>query len=84
MLFNVTSPIFFLLQTQYLSALGGHSLGDAVCRIFQKLGANSVWSSYSLKGNKGKQAYTDLPLCSVVISKCTLTFLNLLSQINIT
>lgn len=60
--------------TQYLSSLGGHSLGDTVRRIFRKLGTNSVWSAYSLKGKKRKQAFADLPLCKVIIRACLKTY----------
>ncbi|KAK3874781.1 hypothetical protein Pcinc_020305 [Petrolisthes cinctipes] len=60
--------------TQYLSALGGHSLGNTVRRIFRQLGTNSVWSYYSLKGRKGKKAFADIPLCSVVIKACLTSY----------
>uniref|UniRef100_A0A0P4W541 DUF4806 domain-containing protein n=1 Tax=Scylla olivacea TaxID=85551 RepID=A0A0P4W541_SCYOL len=53
--------------TLYLSSLGGHNLGDTVHRIFKRLGSNGVWSQYSLKRRKGKLAFTDLPICKVVI-----------------
>lgn len=52
-------------------------------RIFRKLGTNSVWSYYSLKGKKGKQAFADIPICSVVISKCTLFPVNIIDCRNI-
>ena len=59
------------MQTLYLTYLGGHNLGDTVRRILHNLGTNGVWSAYSFKGKKGKLAFTDLPLCRVVISRCT-------------
>ncbi|XP_045131047.1 2-aminomuconic semialdehyde dehydrogenase-like isoform X2 [Portunus trituberculatus] len=60
--------------TLYLSSFGGHSLGDAVRRIFKKLGTNSVWSFYSLKGKKGKLPFSDLPICKVIIRACMRTY----------
>lgn len=73
---KVADKEFKIKLTQYLSALGGHNLGDAVRRIFQKLGTNNVWSSYSLKGRKGKQAFTELPLYRIVIRVCLKSFAN--------
>ncbi|XP_064107049.1 uncharacterized protein LOC135216035 [Macrobrachium nipponense] len=67
---KLTDETFKMKLTLYLSSLGGHSLGDTVRRIIKKLGSNSVWSSYSLKGRKGKLAFTDLPICKVVIRAC--------------
>ena len=66
----VVFMVLLLLQTLYLSSFGGHSLGDAVRRTLSKLGTNSVWSFYSLKGKKGKLSFSNLPICQVIISKC--------------
>ncbi|KAK3880426.1 hypothetical protein Pcinc_015109 [Petrolisthes cinctipes] len=71
---KVADKTFKKKLTQYLSALGGHSLGNTVRRIFRQLGTNSVWSYYSLKGKKGKKAFADIPLCSVVIKACLTSY----------
>lgn len=54
----------------FLAALCGHNCGESVRRIMSKLGTNSLWSSYSLKGKKGKLVFRDLPLCKIVIKAC--------------
>uniref|UniRef100_A0A0P4WA64 DUF4806 domain-containing protein n=1 Tax=Scylla olivacea TaxID=85551 RepID=A0A0P4WA64_SCYOL len=66
--------------TLYLSSLGGHNLGDTVHRIFKRLGSNGVWSQYSLKRRKGKLAFTDLPICKVVICMCKELFIYINSK----
>ena len=67
---QIISLIFILLlQVQYLGALGGHNLGDAVRRIMARLGSNTIWSLYSLRGRKEKKTFIEHPLCRVIISK---------------
>lgn len=56
------------LQTASLATLGGNSLADTVRRIIRKLGTNSLWSHYSLKGRKGKIPLIGLPIVRLVIS----------------
>lgn len=70
------------LQTASLATLGGNSLADTVRRIIRKLGTNSLWSHYSLKGRKGKIPLIGLPIVRLVISVFHTMFL-LLSMHNI-
>lgn len=35
----------------------------------RKIAINAVWSVYSLKGRKGKDAMAETPVCRVIISK---------------
>ncbi|KAK4304119.1 hypothetical protein Pmani_023924 [Petrolisthes manimaculis] len=62
---KVAHKTFKKKLTQYLSALGGHSFGNSVRRIFRQLGTNSVWSYYSLKGKKHLLTF----LSAVLLSK---------------
>ena len=57
------------VQTAYLTSMGGHNVADTVRRCVKRLGTNALWSSYSLKGKKGKLAVLDLAITSVLTSK---------------
>ncbi len=50
--------------------LGGSSIGDTVRWILTRLGTNQLWSSYAMKGRKGKKACHEMAICRVVINKC--------------
>ncbi|KAI2647367.1 Flavonol 4'-sulfotransferase [Labeo rohita] len=55
--------------TQFLSLVGGSSIGDAVRRILRKVATNEAWSNYSLKGRKGKLPFMGTSLHHIVLSK---------------
>ncbi|KAL1279587.1 hypothetical protein QQF64_026260 [Cirrhinus molitorella] len=59
---------------QYLSLLGGSSIGDAVRRILRKVATNEAWSNYSLKGRKGKLPFMGTSLHYIVLSACAKQF----------
>ncbi|CAB4020504.1 Hypothetical predicted protein, partial [Paramuricea clavata] len=54
----------------YFAAQCGHTCGDTVRRIMAKLGTNKLWSLFSFKGRKGKQAFKSLKLCNIIIKAC--------------
>ncbi|XP_056595806.1 uncharacterized protein LOC130414116 isoform X1 [Triplophysa dalaica] len=59
---------------QFLSMVGGSSIGDVVRRILRKIASNEVWSNYSLKGRKGKLPFMGTSLHHIVLSACAKQF----------
>ncbi|VDI56278.1 Hypothetical predicted protein [Mytilus galloprovincialis] len=59
---------------QYLVSQGGHSRSDCIRRMMKKCGTNQLWAKYSLKGQKGKEAFTGHPLCRIVMKCCARVF----------
>ncbi|XP_069158633.1 uncharacterized protein [Procambarus clarkii] len=54
-----------------LSKLGGSDCGGTVRRIMNKIGTNSLWSLYSLKGRKHKIPFLKyLDLYTVILKSC--------------
>ena len=69
-MYNVIGGGISTLQVvNYLSLEGHTALGDTVRAMVTKVGINHLWSSYSLKGKKGKNCLRSLPIYSVFISR---------------
>ncbi|CAC5399830.1 unnamed protein product [Mytilus coruscus] len=56
-----------LAETQALSILGSNTVGDTVRKMMRRLGNNSLWSLYSLKGKKEKEAFQTTAIYRVVV-----------------
>ncbi|XP_063442107.1 uncharacterized protein LOC134722417 [Mytilus trossulus] len=54
-------------MTHALSILGGNTVGDTVRKMMRRLGNNALWSLYSLKGKKEKEAFQTTALYRVVV-----------------
>lgn len=52
-----------------LTSTGGSKLQETVRRMMRKIATNGVWSSYSLRGRKGKVSLGEMTLCHTIISK---------------
>jgi len=64
------------IQLNLLAAIGGRELSVAVRKMMKKLGANALWSCFSLKGRKGKRALAELRLHRVIISECSIAVIH--------
>ena len=57
------------LQVFFLSALGGSTAAESVRIIIRKIATTSVWSKFSMMGQKGKKSMQDMMLLKVIVSK---------------
>lgn len=68
-MYDVTKKNVMFLKVNYCGALCGADVGDSARRILAKIGSNNLWSSYSLKGRRGKMAFKSTAVCRLVKSK---------------
>ena len=61
--------VLFTQQVVALSDFGGASLGELTHKVVQKVGTNMLWSTFSMKGKKGKNALDEMPLCKLLTSE---------------
>lgn len=70
-------------QISHLGLVGGSNPGDAVRRVMRALATNRVWSSYSLRGKRGKLSLIGTTLCKIIKRECIIKPLVLPSMKNI-
>ena len=55
-----------------LLTAAGRDLAESCRRMLARIGSNALWSLYSFKGKKGKQAFQNLSISRLLIRKsCT-------------
>ncbi|CAG2247697.1 unnamed protein product [Mytilus edulis] len=64
-----TSPVYHL-QVRVLGALGGSNIGDTLRRIMRRIGSNSLWSLFSLKGKNKKTSLKAEPIYKIITKSC--------------
>ncbi|VDI63125.1 Hypothetical predicted protein [Mytilus galloprovincialis] len=53
-----------------LGALGGSNIGDTLRRIMRRIGSNSLWSLFSLKGKNKKTSLKAEPIYKIITKSC--------------
>ena len=61
--------IVLFIQQVALSDFSGASLGESTRKVMQKVGTDMLWSTFSMKGKKGKTALDKTPLCKLLTSE---------------
>ena len=59
-------------QLKYYATLGGTGLKAAIRKILHRLGTNSVWSKFSLKGRLNKYSLQELGLAEFIMRELNL------------
>ncbi|XP_078340363.1 uncharacterized protein LOC144627355 isoform X1 [Crassostrea virginica] len=59
---------------QYFMSQGGYSPSNCIRRMMRKLGTNALWAKFSLKGQKGKESFSDHPVCRIIMKSCVRVF----------
>lgn len=65
--FYILEIMFFFLQIQHLSCIGGDSVSSLVRRILRRVISSEVAVKYNFSGAKGKNSFHTLQLRGVLI-----------------
>ena len=68
-IYKFIQQFMLCFQVKYLSSLGGDGCNATLRKITEKLGTQTLWQQYSVKGRKGKLALNGLPIYLVILSK---------------